>query len=247
MKRWVLAVAVLAVLFLILSVAAALYYLGPLIKKGVESTGPTITKTPVKLDSAQVSVFSGNGELRGFSIGNPDGFKSPAAIQAGSVAVALVPRTVFGDKVVVRSVKLVGPEVTFEATAAGNNLSKILANIRSGNTGQKPAGSLKKIQVDDFLLTGGKIHLTTTLLGGHSTTLTLPDIHLDNLGQGAEGITAAELYDRLFGVLLQETLKQVAQSSIGKNLSELTSQLPGVVTQKVDRVTRGLGDLLKKK
>lgn len=252
MKRWVLRGAIALAVLLIVGVVAALYFLGAIVKRGVESTGPKITKTTVKLDSATLSIFSGQGELKGFLVGNPEGFNSPSAVRAGSVAVGIQPGSVFSDKVLVRSVKVVGPEITFEGTLAGNNLSTILANIRGTEEKDKQAtkkeqSSSKKLQVDDFLVTGGKIHLTTSLLGGQSATLTLPEIHLTNLGQGSDGITAAELSERVFRVIVEETVKQVAESSIGKSISDVTKKIPGAATQQVDKVTRGLGDLLKKK
>jgi uncharacterized protein involved in outer membrane biogenesis len=207
----------------------------------------------VKLDSASLSILSGHGELKGFLVGNPEGFNSPSAVRAGSVAVGVQPGSVFSDKVVVRSVKVVAPEITFEGTLAGNNLSKILANIRGAEEKDKQAttkqeqSSSKKLQVDDFLVTGGKIRLTTSLLGGQSATLTLPEIHLTNLGQGKDGITAAELSERVFRVIVEETIKQVGQSSIGKSISDFKEKIPGTTTQQVDKVKRGLEDLLKKK
>jgi uncharacterized protein involved in outer membrane biogenesis len=252
MKRWIWRSLIVVVLLLLVGLGAGLYFLGTIIKKGVESAGPNITKTTVKLDSATLSIFSGNGELKGFFVGNPEGFKSPSAVRAGSVAVGVQPRSVFSDKVIVRSVKVIAPEITFDGTLAGNNLSKILANIRGTEqkdkqaTTKKEQSSSKKLQLDDFIITGGKINLTTSLLGGQSATLILPEIHLTNLGQGSDGITAAELSERVFRVIVEETIKQVSQSSIGKNLSEFTKKIPGGATQEVDRVTRNLGDLLKK-
>lgn len=253
MKRWVLLSVIALIVLLILGVAGALYFLGAIVKKGVESTGPKITRTTVKLDSATLSIFSGHGELKDFLVGNPEGFSSPSAVRAGSVAVGVQPGSVFSDKVVVRSVRVVGPEITFEGTLAGNNLSKILANIRGTEekdkqaTTKKEQSSSKKLQVDDFLITGGKIHLTTSLLGGQSATLILPEIHLTNLGQGKDGITASELAERVFRVIVEETVRQVGESSIGKSLPDVTKQIPGAATQQVDKVKRGLEDLLKKK
>src|SRR2546428_4088038 len=130
MKRWIWRGLIVLVVLVIAAVLAALYFLGTIVKKGVESAGPNITKTTVKLDGAKLSIFSGSGELKGFLVGNPEGFNSPSAVRVGSVGVDVQPGSVFSDKVVVRSVKVLAPEITFEGTLGGNNLSKLLANIR---------------------------------------------------------------------------------------------------------------------
>src|SRR5688572_18169223 len=133
--------------------------LGSVVKAGVEKVGPMVTKVPVKLDGAAVSVFSGKGELKGFEIGNPEGYKTPHAIKVGSVGVEVVPKSVFGDKVIVRSINVQGPEITYETDLKGNNLSKILENVQSVAGKSEPAqtGSSKptKLQVDEFVITGG--------------------------------------------------------------------------------------------
>ena len=49
-------------------------------------------------------------------------------------------------------------------------------------------------QVDEFVISGAKLNVTASVLGGSSVTLPLPEIRLANLGQNPEGITAAELH-----------------------------------------------------
>jgi hypothetical protein len=51
----------------------------------------------------------------------------------------------------------------------------------------------KKFQVDDIVITGGKVHVSLTVLGCKSATVSLPEIRLRGLGTDPEGITAAEL------------------------------------------------------
>ena len=58
MKTLFKVVAVLIIL-LIIVVAGSLYFLGTIVKTGVEKAGPKVTKTDVKLSSAKLSVFSG--------------------------------------------------------------------------------------------------------------------------------------------------------------------------------------------
>src|SRR6185503_5941002 len=217
MKKVIKIIGILIAL-VIVAVVCVFFFLGTIVKKGVEKAGPRVTKTEVKLDGATLSLFSGSGELKGFLVGNPEGFKSPAAIKVGSTAVQVQPGSVMSDKVVVHSVKVLAPEITFEVNLSGNNLSKLLDNIKGSAEKDKQAttkeekSSSKKLQVDDFLITGAKVQGSAAVLGaGWSGSVTIPDIHLTNLGQGENGITAAELSEKVFAVLVENALKAVAE------------------------------------
>jgi uncharacterized protein involved in outer membrane biogenesis len=243
------ALRVLLVLFILVVVALAIAFLSldRIVHKSVESVGPAMAKVEVKLKDVDLSPFSGSGKLQGLMVGNPPGYKSPAAIQVGSVAMKVEPRSLMGDKVIVRSLIMEAPEITFEGDLKGNNLSKILENIQG--TEEKPAATkeeqkakTRKLQVDDFRLTNAKVHVSSSLLGGKSASVTIPEIHLANLGQGPEGITPAELTKRVLREVIEGTLK-----SVGGNLGDLTGSLKGAGTNVIDKATKNIGDLLKKK
>jgi len=254
MKTLFKVVAVLIIL-LLLVLAGSLYFLGTIVKTGVEKAGPKVTKTDVKLSSAKLSIFSGSGELKNFVIANPEGYKTPEAIKVGSVALSVQPRSVMSDKVVVHSVKVLAPEITFEGNLGGNNLNKLLDNIKGTSEKDKQAttkeerSSQKKLQVDDFLITGAKVHLATSLLGDRSATLSIPEIHLTNLGQGSDGITAAQLAEKVFGELVQSTLAAVTQQvgNLGKGATDMLKGATTNAVPNVDKITKGVGDLFKKK
>jgi hypothetical protein len=49
------------------------YFLGHVVKAGVNTFGPKITQTKVELTGAVVSPLSGSGTLTGLTVGNPAG------------------------------------------------------------------------------------------------------------------------------------------------------------------------------
>src|SRR5436309_8777404 len=106
MKKLAVRIALVAVVCLLLLGVALTFSLGTMIKKGVETVGPQITKTQMKLDHATVSVLSGAGTLKGFLLGNPEGYQTASAINVGEVSVGVVPRSVLSDKVHITHVKL---------------------------------------------------------------------------------------------------------------------------------------------
>src|SRR5262249_26849364 len=110
--------------------------LDSIVKKGVETVGPQITKTDVKLDGANISILSGAGSLKGFFLGNPEGYKTPSAFKVGEVGLEVGPRSVLSDKVHDNYVLIRGAEITFEGTlGTKNNLNKILENVQSVSGG----------------------------------------------------------------------------------------------------------------
>lgn len=273
MKKKLLITAAILLVLLVAVVIGVGMSLGKIIKSGVESVGPKITKTEMKLDSASLQLLGGSGTLKGFTLGNPEGYKTAAAIKAGSVSVGVKPGSLFSDKIVVRHVRVEGPEITFEGTlGTANNLSKILDNVKetSGGATEKPKADSKseppstgeppsktettskseapskKLQVDEFTITGAKVNLSMTVFAGRSVTVPLPPITLKDLGTGPEGITAGELTQKVLSEVTVETLKaaQKAVTDLGKGATDLITKGG---TGAVDKVTKGVGDLFKKK
>jgi len=261
MKKFMKIAVVLVVLLLVVVVVVALSLDGA-VKKGVETFGPKIAKVDVKLAGVSLSPLSGSGKISGLVVGNPEGFKTPHAISVGVVEVNVKPGSVFSDKIVVQRVNVVAPEITLEGGGKGSNLSKILENVQAATASEKTEKSdktAKKLQVDEFRVTGGKINLSLTLLGGNSLTVPLPDIHMQNLGQGAEGITPAELTEKMFTAVFKGTIEAAGEvvAKIGKGSAEFAAEVgksaldtaknvgKGAV-EGVKEIGKGIGNLFKK-
>ena len=108
-------------------------FLDGAIKRGIETVGPRLAKVEIKLDSVSLSLLSGSGEIKRLLVGNPEGYKTPSAIAVGDASLSLQPGTVFSDKVIIKSIHVQAPEITFETelNMKNNNLNKILANLRA--------------------------------------------------------------------------------------------------------------------
>ena len=230
MKRLFLYVVIVLVVLTIVAVIAAGFFLGNIVKAGMETIGPKITQVPIKVDAVKLSLLTGSARVKGLVVGNPEGYKTPQAISVGFASVDVNPFTVLSDKIVIRSVRVEAPEITFEGNPfSGNNLSKIMKNVnaatKSGGPGSTNATAKadnkpgQKIEVDDFLITGAKVHVSLSGMGGKEMTLPLPDIHFTNLGKGSAGITAADLTRRVLDAITTATIKAVANATadIGKS------------------------------
>jgi hypothetical protein len=262
MKKWIIRIGIAVLVLIVLVVVAVGLFLDAGIKKGIETVGPMVTKVDVKLAGVSLSLFSGSGKLKGLVVGNPEGYKTPSAISVGEAELGLKPSSIFSDKVIIKTINVQAPEITFETDLKGNNLSKIVANLQAATGGSdtnaaKPkapapsseAKGSKKLQVDNFLITGGKVHVSVTALGGKSATVPLPTIHLTDLGTGPDGITAADLTKKV----LQEIEKVALQAANGavadlkKQAADLSKDFQKDPAGTIDRASKGVGDLFKKK
>lgn len=245
-KKILLIIAAVLVVVLLAAVIAASLSLNTIVKAGVEKYGPQMTKTSVTLDEVNLSLLSGSAKVRNLVIGNPEGYKSTNAFSVGVVDVGVNPFSVLSSKIVIRKMHINSPEITLEGNPlSGNNLSQILQNVnesakasgtKTTNAPAKAASPAKKFQVDDFILSGAKVHV---LLNGSSkeTLVTLPEIHLQNLGKNPEGITAADLSKNILSAVTSATIKAVASDpySLGNDAGKA-----------VDKVKKGINNLLGK-
>lgn len=257
-KILIMSAAALAVIAVVVIVAVVLF-LDKGIKHGIETVGPMLTKTSVTVEGVKLSLLSGSGRIQGMVVGNPEGFKTAEAIKVGDASLAIDVGSVFADKVVVKSIRVVGPEINFETNLKTSNLGTILDNVQkfSGPEAtpakedtEKKEAATKKLQVDDFLISGGKIQVTMTSLGGQSVTVPLPEVHLTGLGQGPEGITAAELTKLALDRVVKEAMKAAgpALDDLSKKAGELLSQeAKKAAASAADKGTKSLLDAIKKK
>ena len=248
------------ILLFVLIVAAIVvvgFSLDDIVKKGVETVGPKITQTPVTLGAVHLSLFVGSASVKELVLGNPAGYKSSFAISVGTADVGVNPLSIASDKIVIRSVHVEAPEITFEGNPLSkNNLGDIMDNVdQVAKSGGPPSAGTntvatarnkpaKKIEVDDLVINGAKVHALLPSIGnfsGRELTLTLPQIHLTNLGKG-DGITATELTRAVLNAITTATIKAVADAGLDKGLKNFG----GSAGKGIDQIKKSVGGLLGK-
>jgi hypothetical protein len=244
---------------IVVGIIVAATSLDGIVKEGVEAFGPQITKVSVKLDSVHIVLFTGSARVSGLVVGNPEGCQAPQAISIGLAEVGVNPFSILSDKIVIRTFHVVSPEITFEGGLHGNNLSTILDNVEAyTKPGARPSTNAPasaaagkpsmKVEVDDFVISGTKVHVRLTDLGGKEMTLSLPDIHLTNLGTNSEGITPADLTRVVLKAVTSATVKAVlaGANDLDKGLENIGKDAAGGATTDIDEVKKKLGGLFHK-
>ena len=212
MKKWILIPCGLGAV-VVGAAAALLVSINPIVEAGVNKFGPEITGTHVFLKEADISVFSGEGKLNEFLIGNPKGYTAPHALKVGSMSVALDKGTLAEDVIVIKKIAIDSPDIIYELGKKSNNFDDIIKNVEelgaasdkaeakkkqdaaSGKDAEKPA---KKVVIDELVISNGKaaIRMPSLKLDFQAD---LPEIRLKDIGRekGQNGVTMAEASKRV--------------------------------------------------
>jgi len=234
MKKWILIVCSTIMIIIVIVLVAGLLNLGHLIKNAVNTYGPGMTKTEVRLGDVGISLLSGEVKLKDFLLGNPPGFTSPHALKVASVLVDLDESSLTGDTIVIDKIELVGSEIIYEKRSGTDNFQKILRNMQTpgGSTASaqpssgKQAGG-KKVLIKDFIVRNGRISLALSLLGVKSINAqaTLPEIHLKDIGKEKGGISLTEAFKQVLASLYGGITSPAVLGSLSKELKETGSDV----------------------
>lgn len=259
-KKLILIVAGSLVALVLVAMVLVVMSLDRIVKTGVETVGPKLTKTTVTLDGVSIQPVLGSGEITGLEVGNPAGYQGEFAIKLGRAHLDLSPGSLLKDKVVIESMVVEGAEIILEGGLKDNNLTAIQKNVASfsgpADEAPAPAGepaesaAAKKLQVDHFKIEGVKVHLRLTMLAGQNLTITAPPVEMTGLGTGPDGITAADLVKRAMKQLTDDVLV-----AAGKAVTEAATQAGNQAideagksaTEAVGKASEGLKNLFNKK
>lgn len=189
----------------------AAFFLGSIVRTGVNNFGPKLTKTKVELARATISPFTGTGTLTGLVVGNPQGWSENDAFRLGKVHLDVEPFSIFGDHIVINEIIIDEPEFRYETKIIASNIKDLLKNIEefTGGGGQGAAtksGQPIKFVVKKFRMTNATAKLG---VGPAAIPVPLPPISIDELGVAEGGITP----DQLVGAVMKNVLSSIVAGS----------------------------------
>ncbi len=232
MKKWILIGSGVVIVLIILILVIGISNIGPLIKTAVNTYGPGITKTDVRLEDVSISIFSGEAKLKGFYLGNPKGFKSSEAMKVKSIFVDVDEKSLMKDPMIIDRIEITRPEITYEKARGTDNFKAIIDNVQrtaavveSPKEKPKEEGKGKKLLIRDFVVKDGKISLVTAFLGGKSINVALPDIHLKNIGGQKEGTSPAKASEEILAALYGKITSSAVTDTLNKELKALGTNL----------------------
>ena len=224
------------------------------IKAVVETMGPELTKSSVTLSDVDLSLTSGEGSLKGLVVGNPAGFKTPNAFSLGEIFLAIDTESLTTDTIVIKSLRIIAPEITYESAKGGTNLEQLQKNVEqaigsgndaSGDTAKgtdSDSSAAKKLIIKDFSITGGKISYSNPLLGNKPIILPLPPIQITGIGEKTGGATAGEVVKQILEAVNKNAASAVTNSGALKDIGDkLKEQTEGQIKEKLEGLKGLLG------
>lgn len=241
MKKLLLVVLVL----ILVGYVGGMFFLGSIVKAGVNKFGPKFTQTKVELASATISPLTGSGTLSGLAVGNPKGWSDNDAFKLGKVHVDIAPMSLFGDHIVIEEITVDGPEFLYETKIVSSNIKDLLKNIEQFAGGKNPEaksadpeGKPIKFEIKKFRLTNGVARLG---VGPAAVPVPLPPISIDNLGTAEGGITP----DQAAGAIMRNVLGGIV-SGTAEALSKTAGTLGANTVEQTKDAAKKAGEGLKK-
>ena len=216
-------VLIVALVILVAAVGAGvwLYHsLDSIVAGALNTYGPEIVGAKFRVASVKIAPASGAGEIHGLFIGNPEGFKTESALTAATVSIEIDPSTLTDDVVLIRSIAIAAPAVTYETGPGGSNFDALQRNVmrgvkeKLGDKGRgdaKTEGPGKKIIIEHLTIRDAKASVNSPLLAGKTLTVPLPDIELRNIGKDQHGIAPAAAG----GVIVSALTQRVTAAATG--------------------------------
>jgi uncharacterized protein involved in outer membrane biogenesis len=171
------------------------FFLGSIVKAGVNKFGPGITQTRVELKAANLSPLSGEGTLNGLAVGNPKGWSEGNAFQLGRVQFDVEPASLFGDHIVINEITIEQPEFLYETKLIASNIGDLLKNIEQaiGKPEGEPkskSGKQVKMVIKKLTLRDGRVTLG---VGAAAITMPMPPVHMTDIGTAEGGLTPGQV------------------------------------------------------
>lgn len=198
--------------------------LGGIIKSAVETYGSEATKADVTLNSVELDATSGKAALKKFSVGNPNGFDTPKAFELGVVAVELDTSSLTTDTILIKSVLIDGPKITYELGDKGTNIDAIKANVDEyakkfgggGSSSSAPSeDGGKKIIIEKLTITGGEVNVSASLLKGKTMRSKLPTLTLTDIGKDKGGASPADVIKQVMDKMTAGIGSSVSNLDLG--------------------------------
>ncbi|TAJ20769.1 MAG: hypothetical protein EPO68_05855 [Planctomycetota bacterium] len=223
----------IVVVVLVLLGAAALFFVDSAAAKAIETGGTYALGVPTRVESTSIGLFSGKFGISGLEVDNPKGYDVPRFLKLDGAGTEVGFSKLLGDTIEIERVEIRGVEIDLERKDGKTNYDVILANLQKLSGDSKPAaesGSSKQLVIKKLVLSDVKARLGLLPLVP-ATTISLPNLELDNVGTADKAATIAQVFERLVAELLASAVKNggnLIPDDVGKALKQGLAGLKGL-------------------
>jgi hypothetical protein len=222
------------------TVAYVVVNAGSIVKQVVEQVGSDVLGVPVTVRSVDLSLDGGS--IGGFQIGNPKGFETPYALRVEKAAVKIDATASTTKLVVIDQILVDKAEVNAEFVGRNSNLQTLQKNIEASMGPSEPEGEASdvKVVIEKFDFTNANTVVKSDLLGGGKVSV--PDLHLTDIGRKESGVTAAEAAKQLFGPVIGAIVKAAVAQQTGIDQDKIKDTISDKIGSGLKGLTGGKSD-----
>jgi hypothetical protein len=248
----VLGIGVAALVAIVIAAAVYLWSsLDSLVEAAIEKYGSQVTQTRVEVAGVKLALTSGEGTIKGTQIGNPAGFSHKHIFTLDNVSIAVDPKTVTEDVVVIDTVLIQAPQVFYEINDKGqSNVDALKKNVQQATAGTGRAadsdGKEVKLIIRKLIIDKGEIDARIAALGDKDLSANLPRIELTDIGKKSGGATPAEVAEKVANVLIEKVGPAVAGLGVDQYLGKTADEAKAQLKERAEKAVGGqVGDKLK--
>ena len=243
------------------AVVALPLILGSVVKFTVDNVLPSVLGVPVTVEKVSFSALRGTLDIRGFEIGNPEGFDTPYLLHADRVHADLLVREIFLGRCHIQNILVLGPRVWYHRKLTESNLSVLLDGLDSRakkekeekdkskgkDKGKKKSGKKSSVVIDHFLFDEGTVGIKM----GAGVEVPLAKVELNDIGKDGAFMTA-QIVRVIFGAVFDSVLHAVtavsgaavdAVGTVGGAAADAVGAAAGTVGDAAGSIIKGVGSL----
>lgn len=250
MKKILIGVGAIAgVLLIIVVVGAVMLWsnLDGVVRVGTERALSYVLKVDVTVDGADVDARAGTIALKGINIPNPEGYKTPHAMNFGEVFVEADIASFRTNEPTIRLIRVSEPDIIYDRKVNTSNIDDLLANASSAEEEEAaPEEARKQLVIEKVLVEGSTIQVGLPFTEGRTMKANVPNIEINDIGKKNDRVSPAEAMKEVLDEMLAAFAKVGADRLKGGEdaVEKAADEAAGAINEAADEVKEKLGGLL---
>ena len=191
------------------------------VKSIVQATASDVLKTPVIISSMSIDIKQGKADISGLTVDNPEGYNKEYAFQINSITVDLDTNFVHEGLLVIKSLQIENPWISFEGNVPGDsNMHLLLDNLKSASAGNgsTPYDKDLKIIIEKLKVNRGVIQANAPETPDRIVKVKLPDFEISGIGRSQNGISINEATSIIAGELINAVVRTALKQAVYQRL-----------------------------
>ena len=242
---------------IVIVVVFGLSKLNSIVELAIESTGTKTLQTAVDVDSVDLKLTEGRGEIQGLYVANPEGYSNNNIVSLNRVGLHLDIESLTGDVKVIKQVYVDGIHLRAEQkNITDTNIEVLINNLKNqvGSRNSAVSSSTKnttentteveqdiRLMIESLRVGESEIILETEQYG--LKTIKLPAYTQTNIGDKAIGLSPDALSQKIMASLLsrakdrvKEELRGAVKDRAKEKLQEKLEEKLGDKVEDIDKL-----------